>query len=150
MSVRASSRTAALPNPIEQARRGVTVMTTIRVSCPDCGAVDLSPDDIQLKVVRGQEAAVGPDSHYTFRCPTCTTDVAKPADERIARLLTTGGVRMEVRGTAVAARPAERRRHPEAPPEGPSLTADDLIDFHLLLRGEGWFDTLLASGLRDR
>jgi hypothetical protein len=33
---------------------------------------------------------------------------------------------------------------PEARPQGPSLTPDDLIDFHFELAGDDWFARLVA------
>ena len=112
-------------------------MTTIRATCPECGEVDLTPDDIRLTVIRGEGLPIGPDSHYTFRCPGCEQPVNKPADERIARLLTTGGVSV----TVVEDR-SDLPGHPESPIVGPGFTYDDLLDFHLLLAGDGWFELL--------
>lgn len=119
-------------------------MTTIRATCPSCGEVDLTPEQIVLTVIRADEIPVGPDSHYAFTCPSCTERVEKPADERIAHLLTTGGVSVSVvdgPGTTLAP-------HPESPPAGPALTYDDLLDLHELLADERWFEQMLA--LTDR
>lgn len=119
-------------------------MTTIRATCPTCGEVDLTPKQIVLTVIRAEEAPVGPDSHYAFTCPSCTDRVEKPADERIAHLLTTGGVNV-----SVLDEPGERLpAHPESPPDGPVLTRDDLLDLHELLADDRWFEDLLA--LTDR
>lgn len=109
-------------------------MTTIRVSCPECGTVELTAGDIQLTVVRTAAQTVAPDSRYAFECPTCTQVVEKPADERVAELLATGGVPTAVVSTAV---------HPERHPGGPPLDMDDLLDLAILLRDEDWFDGLL-------
>lgn len=116
-------------------------MTTIRATCPHCGEVDLAPTDIQLTVVRAEGMPVGPDSRYTFDCPGCTESVAKPADERIARLLTTGGVEVSVIQDSEPVPP-----HPEDPPGGPAFTPDDLIDFHFQLQQREWFRELVAAG----
>lgn len=120
-------------------------MTTIRATCPSCGEVDLTPAQIVLTVIRADEAPVGPDSHYAFTCPGCTERVEKPADERIAHLLTTGGVSVSVlddveeQGLSL---------HPEGPPGGPAFTYDDLLDLHEALAEDDWFEELLA--LTDR
>lgn len=106
-------------------------MTRIRATCPLCGEVDLRPTDIELEIVRDLLEEVGEGSCYRFACPTCTEVVCKPADERIARLLTTGGVAV-VEGSAT-------EPHPEDPPGGPRLNLDDLIAFHELLETEDWF-----------
>lgn len=111
-------------------------MTRIRATCPMCGEVDLRPNDIELQIVREVLDEVADGSCYRFSCPTCTEVVTKPADERIARLLRTGGVAVvEPAGPAV---------HPEQPPTGPALTHDDLIDFHHLLERADWFHELEA------
>ena len=34
--------------------------------------------------------------------------------------------------------------HPEAPPSGPPLTFDDLLDLHFLLDSDHWFDRILS------
>ncbi len=125
-------------------------MTKIRATCPDCGEVDLQPTDIQLRIVRSVVGEVGDGSSYRFDCPSCTSTVTKPADERIARLLATGGVEISIERTDVALDlldPAERTRvaHPESPAPGPALTYDDLLDLHLQLQGEAWFRELEAS-----
>ena len=114
-------------------------MTRIRATCPICGEVDLRPDDIELEIVRDVLTEVGAGSCYRFSCPTCTDVVTKPADERIAKLLTTGGVEV-VEAPAVPQAPP----HPEAPPSGPRFSADDLLDFHQLLEREDWFHALEA------
>lgn len=116
-------------------------MTTIRATCPTCGEVDLTPEQIVLTVIRADEAPVGPDSHYAFTCPSCTSRVEKPADERIAHLLTTGGVSVSVVDEHEA---DDRPPHPEAPTGGPALTYDDLLDLHVLLATGDWFDQLLS------
>jgi hypothetical protein len=113
-------------------------MTTIRVSCPSCGAVDLTPADIRLTVVQAEDVPVGPESRYDFHCPSCAERVEKPADERIARLLSTGGVPVEI------IEPTIGLGHPEDPPSGPPLTQDDLLDLHLLLESDGWFGRLAS------
>lgn len=104
-------------------------MTTIKATCPTCGEVGLRPGDIDLRVDDGGET----DSFYAFTCPTCLDLVRKRADERIVRLLVSGGV---------PAKPV-RDDYPEQRPGGPRLSADDLIDFHELLETDGWFEELL-------
>ncbi len=70
---------------------------------------------------------------YCFRCPACERAVAKDASRRIVDLLVSSGVRLQV-----WRRPAELlEMH-----DGPSIRPDDLLDFHLLLRQDDWFDQL--------
>ncbi len=103
-------------------------MTTIRATCPTCGEVGLTPDEIDLRV----DPAGSDPSYYAFNCPMCVTVVRKPADDRIVRLLASGGV--EIRQLI----------NPSARRPGPKLVHDDLIDFHNLLGTDDWFDELEA------
>lgn len=116
-------------------------MTRIRASCPECGEVDLRPDEVTLHVVRGGDGTLSIGSSYRFLCPACDELVTKPADERIASLLRSGGVATE---ETAGGRVDRRPRHPEDPPGGRPLSYDDLLDLHLLLARDGWFDELLA------
>jgi hypothetical protein len=123
-------------------------VTRIRASCPSCGEVDLTPPDVTLRIVRSQEGLVGDGSNYRFCCPDCEQLVTKPADDRIAKLLATGGVPVEEGASTLdeeALFEALKPSHPELPASGPQLTVDDLLDFHLLLGSDEWFDALLSS-----
>ncbi|MGI9016596.1 MAG: hypothetical protein ACR2HR_05745 [Euzebya sp.] len=93
----------------------------------------LTPDDIELRVNSHNEAG----SFYGFSCPRCDSDVRKPADERVVRLLVSGGVpALPVKTGPVPVRLRDRFDHP-------ALTPDDLLDFHQTLASEHWFDCLL-------
>ena len=110
-------------------------MTTIRATCPTCGEVELTPDDIELRV-----CTFAPASYYQFACPLCSEAVQKPADDRVVQLLISGGV-----SATVWELPEEVREDHSGPP----LTVDDLLDLHLLLARPDWFDQLLrVSTLR--
>jgi predicted RNA-binding Zn-ribbon protein involved in translation (DUF1610 family) len=122
-------------------------VTRIRASCPSCGEVDLTPPDVTLHIVRSTDGLVGDGSNYRFSCPDCDEVVTKPADERIAQLLTTGGVPVEdgePSDDEAALIEALKPLHPELPPPGRALTPDDLLDFHLLLATDHWFEDLLT------
>jgi predicted RNA-binding Zn-ribbon protein involved in translation (DUF1610 family) len=124
-------------------------MTRIRATCPSCGEVDLQPTDIRLEIVGDGDIDVRDGSYYAFSCPDCAGMVTKPADDRIARLLRSGGVVVTYRSVspqvdAEIARAVALLDHPEGMPVAPPLTPDDLLDFHLFLQGEHWFDELLA------
>jgi hypothetical protein len=103
-------------------------MTTIKATCPGCGEVDLTADDILLRI--GATRGV---NTYGFSCPNCGIFVEKPADERVIRLLLSGGVMPML--VHVPAEVLEAR-------DGPPLTHDDLLAFHELLEREDWFDQL--------
>lgn len=107
-------------------------MTTIKATCPTCGEVALTPDDIELRVDTGESG-----SFYGFSCPRCCTEVRKPADERVVRLLVSGGV------PALPLEPEVPRVRLDERFDHPRLTHDDLLDFHQLLEGQSWFDSLL-------
>lgn len=109
-------------------------MTTIKATCPTCGEVALTPLDVELRVDRSG----GDDSYYAFYCPTCRATVRKPADQRVVRLLVSGGVPaldlQEQPGLVV-----------DVPRfYGPAIDHDDLLDFHTLLMdpADGWFADL--------
>ncbi|MFZ4585012.1 MAG: hypothetical protein ACOYNI_07255 [Acidimicrobiia bacterium] len=106
-------------------------MTTIRANCPSCGDVQLKATDLVVRVCADDDRG-----SYCFRCPECQRAVAKDASRRIVDLLVSSGVRLQV--WRRPAELAERRM-------GPPLTPDDLLDFHLLLRGDDWFDELVAT-----
>ncbi|CAN5306723.1 hypothetical protein BH23ACT9_BH23ACT9_07010 [soil metagenome] len=111
-------------------------MTTIKATCPTCGEVALTPDDIELRV----DESSSDGSFYGFDCPRCDAEVRKPADERVVRLLVSGGVpALPVEIEVPRVRLADRFTHAR-------LTHDDLLDFHQALQGDTWLDQLLQVG----
>jgi hypothetical protein len=105
--------------------------TRIRATCPACGEVELTPPDVELHVCTAAER-----SYYAFVCPDCFELVTKPADQRVIRLLVSGGV-----PTRFWDPPAELLE----PHAGPTLTYDDLLDLHLLLEAPDWWSRLVAA-----
>jgi hypothetical protein len=103
-------------------------VTTIRANCPSCGDVQLRATDLTVRVCSDDESG-----SYCFLCPACERAVAKDASRRIVDLLVSSGVRLQV-----WRRPAELLEDRD----GPQLTPDDLLDFHLLLSQDSWFDEL--------
>ena len=93
--------------------------TTIKASCPGCGEVELTPDDVSLMVCSTPSL-----SYYAFECPTCVTEVRKPADDHVVALLVSGGVPATVWDLPAEALEAKA---------GPPLSYDDLLDFALYL-----------------
>ncbi|HMS25164.1 MAG TPA: hypothetical protein PKB15_05705 [Acidimicrobiia bacterium] len=103
-------------------------MTTIRANCPHCGDVQLRATDLTVRITSGVE-----HGSYTFICPSCERAVAKDASKRIIDLLMSTGVDVQV-----VKPPAElNETH-----VGPAIDADDILDFHLLLQDDSWFDEL--------
>ena len=110
--------------------RGGIGVTTIRASCPTCGDVQLEPADLLVRVCADDNSGA-----YCFNCPTCGFGVSKEASPRIVELLVSTGVRMDVWRL-----PAELTEHKN----GPQLTHDDVLDMHLLLQEDNWFERLDA------
>ncbi|MET0728620.1 MAG: hypothetical protein ABWZ76_10025 [Acidimicrobiales bacterium] len=103
--------------------------TVIKASCHDCGDVELAVDDLMVRI-----CSEGDYGSYVFRCPSCLMSVAKPAEQRIVDLLIASGVELIEWHL-----PSELfELHAGAP-----ITHDDLIDFHRLLQGDGWFEMVL-------
>ncbi|MCB0914088.1 MAG: hypothetical protein H6525_06770 [Actinobacteria bacterium] len=102
-------------------------MTTIKVTCPDCGDIDLQPTDLQLSVAPTWAT-------YRFRCSECGEMVRKPADTEIVDLLSSAGVPTSV----IPAEVLEVR-------SGPVISYDDVLDFALALRDESTLQRLLAE-----
>ncbi len=94
-------------------------MTTIKASCPVCGDVELTPQDLRLVVSNVSER-----SFYAFRCTTCHDEVRKPADDEVVALLVSGGVAVET--FEIPAEALEER-------SGAAVTYDDVLDFALAL-----------------
>ncbi len=107
-------------------------MTTIKASCPSCGEVELTSDDVTLKVCNQ-----APLSYYAFTCPACRSEVRKPADNHVVSLLMSGGVRAEVLEI-----PAEALE----PRAGAPLTYDDLLDFALQLTSHDLLAAFATAG----
>ena len=68
-------------------------MTIIKATCPSCGDVELSRDQVRLVVHPLAER-----SFYGFTCTLCGDVVRKPAGDEVVRLLTMGGVVAEAIG----------------------------------------------------
>lgn len=94
-------------------------MTTIKATCPTCGEVEMTAEDLTLMV-----CTHAPLSYYAFRCPRCVEVVRKPADDHVISLLVSGGVR---------ATTWEVPEEAMEPHQGDPLSYDDLLDFALAL-----------------
>lgn len=107
------------------------MMTWIEATCPTCGSVEVTPDDIELGVCTNADA-----SYYSFTCPVCAEHVKKKAEDRVIQLLIAEGVRP--RNWTVPAEMLEDR-------SGPALTSDDVLDFLLELADDEWFSRLVEG-----
>jgi hypothetical protein len=102
-------------------------MATIRASCGECGDVELTTDDVTVRVCADDN-----QGSYSFRCPSCEMTVVKPAEPQIVELLVASGVRLNTWHL-----PAELSE----PRTGRPINHDDLLDFHALLSDDQlWID----------
>jgi hypothetical protein len=92
-------------------------MTTIKTSCPVCGDVELTPDQMRLVVCSRTDW-----SYYSFLCTTCQDEIRKPADDEVVTLLVSGGVLAE--HWVIPAEALEEHH-------GAAITYDDVLDFAL-------------------
>jgi hypothetical protein len=106
-------------------------MGTIRCTCPRCGSVDLTADDVVLRIRAGSVS-----NTYCFSCSSCKSFVEKRADAAVLRLLLSGGV-----APTFVSGPAETLEvH-----EGPRITQDDLLNFHEMLKTADCLAELIAN-----
>ena len=105
----------------------------VMVTCRDCGDVLVSINRCELR--RCDDDGV---HSLAYRCRGCghRDVVAQLQPGEVAELIDAG--------LAVIPwnLPAEVR---EARYDGTTLTLDDLLDFHLMLRSDRWYDALLES-----
>ena len=106
-------------------------MTTVRAQCPACGDVQLKINDLTVRVCSDEDIP----SSYRFRCPGCEQTVHREASPRIVDLLVSAGAPHETWSW-----PAELAEHRAGPP----LTHDDLLDLHVLLEDDTWFQQLVT------
>lgn len=111
--------------------------TMIRASCSECGDVELTTRDLQVRVCLHDDT-----STYVFRCPSCQIPVVKPAEQRVVDLLIASGVALETWSL-----PGELF---EPRGGGAPIDHDDLIEFHALLETDDWFEQLLSDDLDPR
>ena len=107
----------------------------VRATCPKCGDVELTVDDVQVQL-----CVTTAYSTYSFVCPTCSTLVNKDANGTVVESLTSAGSRL-----VAWSMPAEL----DEPKHGPSISHNDLLEFHLALESEDWraeLDYLTSNG----
>jgi hypothetical protein len=108
---------------------GRQIVDAIQGRCPACGDVILDPSEALLE----SPDHVAGRHRLSFDCPRCSRPFRTTVDDTVARALRRAGV-------ATRGGPG----HPEDPPAGPVLDHDDLLDLHLLLDSDRWFEDLLA------
>jgi hypothetical protein len=98
-------------------------MATIRASCETCGDVELTTDDVHVRV-----CTLDNQGTYSFRCPACDMTVVKPAEPRTVDLLVASGVSYSTWSPPLEL--AEHRGY------GAPINHDDLLDFHQFLEDD--------------
>ena len=106
-------------------------MATIRASCGECGDVELTTSDVNVRICDDTK-----DGTYSFRCPHCLMTVVKAAETRTIDLLVASGVVF-----TTWQMPAELTE----PRLGEPITHDDLLDFHDLLTNDAALEQALSE-----
>lgn len=106
-------------------------MATIRASCEACGDVQLTTADVTVRVCVSTE-----QGEYRFTCPSCEELVVRSAEQRTIDLLLAAGVAYKTWTL-----PEEMfERH-----EGPTISHDDILDFHQMLANDDAIAEFLDS-----
>lgn len=110
-------------------------MARIRASCPACGDVELTTDDVQIRAWAEID-----QGEYQFDCPICSRLIVKTAEPHTLDLLAASGV--------VVLPPT-----PQVPTVKPSaaspLSHDDLLDFHQHLADDEALTAALHELVQD-
>lgn len=106
-------------------------VATIRATCPTCGDVELSSDDMQVLVCSSDQSAA-----YSFQCPECLVMITKPTDHRVVDVLVSSGVAL--RSWDIPAEVTEIH-------SGPPVSWDEILEFHLLLNEPGNLERALSA-----
>jgi hypothetical protein len=125
-------------------------MVQIQSMCSSCRAeLDLTVADIVLLLpVETEpqsdvvEAGTTCPPRIVHDCEECGATSVRTIEWRLARLLRVNGVAAL---PDLELEPAVEP-HPENPPAGPALTADDIIELHEVLERTHWFAELLGVG----
>lgn len=115
-------------------------MDTVWIRCPACGSGVHVPVSALVISQVPQDGRAG--GRVAFGCPACGRSGSVPIDDRLV-------VDLRGRGCRLAPDIAVRSRHPAGQgrprsptPVRPPLTSDDLLDLHLMLQSDDWFDRL--------
>ncbi|MDA8385630.1 MAG: hypothetical protein M0Z88_05155 [Actinomycetota bacterium] len=106
-------------------------MPLIKASCPTCGDVELTLEDIRVLV-----CSTDGQASYNFRCPACAVRVSKPADKAVVDILVSAGVALSFWRL-----PAEL----EEDHDGEPISYDELMQFHYQLADGSFFERLSES-----
>ena len=109
-------------------------MSRYTLHCSECAAeVTLAARRLLVRL----DAQSATSGEVVFTCLMCGATNALELDVDAVALLVSGGVTF-----LSLSEPVEE--HPESPPEGPPLTADDVLDLHAELDSDDWFGRFTA------
>lgn len=97
----------------------MSMMTTVRAHCDDCGDLSTPIAFITVRICRDI-----PLTHYTLTCPRCAMPIARQCELTMAELLIRSGAE-----SLVWSFPAELAEAHAGPP----ISHDDVLDFALAL-----------------
>jgi hypothetical protein len=107
-------------------------MTQFTLPCPHCAAeLTLTARRLMVRV----DAGTATSGEVLFTCLSCRATCSVTVDVNAVASLLAGGV-------TYLSMSEPRVDHPEAPPPGPPLTHDDLLDLHSVLTGDSWFEQI--------
>lgn len=104
-------------------------MSTIKVTCPKCGYMEVSQKEVVVMVCRNNA-----EGSYYLTCPACMELVTRRAEPRIVELLVAAGCRLKTWTLPIEL--ADKERSGDKPPIG----IDEEIDFHEQVQDESAFD----------
>ena len=106
---------------------GAAAAAIVKVTCPRCGDLDLSPDDVEIPL-----PSLDSPTSYRFACPSCGTINVKPANQRAVDMLAAVGAR-QVSWDAPVVVELRRSR---------SFNEDDVAELTRELESPDWLDRL--------
>lgn len=106
-------------------------MTTLRVTCVECGDIELAVEDVRVRVCVDTD-----DADYRFTCFSCNMVSVKPMEPRTLDLLSSAGV--PVSSWELPADLSETH-------EGSIINHDDILDFHALLSQDDDFAAAIEA-----
>jgi transcription elongation factor Elf1 len=110
-------------------------MTQFTLHCPLCAAeLTLTARRLMVRVDAGSATS----GEILFTCLSCRQTCAVTVDVNAVAALLSAGV-------TFLSMSEPRVDHPEAPPSGPPLNHDDLLDLHAALDGDTWFEQMVTS-----
>ena len=103
-------------------------MVWVVTNCDWCGVVELSPDQVTVRLCTADLTAT-----HVFVCPTCGRGVARTIQANMTNVLFEAGSQLVI---------WELPDELDEPRSGPPISHDDVLAMHELLSSPDWFDSL--------